>query len=412
MKIVVIGGGAAGMMCAATIKENNRRADVLLLEKNDTLGKKVMISGGGRCNVTTGLQDVKTVLTKYPRGSKFLNSAMHKFSPKDIYEWFESHDVPLKCGEDLRVFPVSDNGKDVVGVFENIFSNTGLEVKYKTSVRAITKDKEGFILECSGKETVKADKVVLALGGQAYRQTGSTGDGYSLAEELGHTVTKLAPSLSSLITKELWTSDLAGISITKAELRVVGQKKMCFTGPFLFTHWGISGPAVFALSSLIAYEKFDKQKPLAIEIDFIPDVRADEVMSKLREFANLTPKKQFKYNVHQFVAVSVAEQIIRLAKIKDDANSANVSNKELLSITKLLKALPMNLVDRRPGDEFVSAGGVSLNEVNQHTMESKICAGLYLAGEILDIDGFTGGFNLQAAWATGRLAGESLVQLI
>lgn len=410
MKIVIIGGGAAGMMCAATIKENNRRMDVLLLEKNDALGKKVMISGGGRCNITTGLQDIKIVLMKYPRGGKFLNSAMHKFSPKDTYDWFESHGVPLKCGEDMRVFPGSDKGKDVVEVFENIFNNDGVKIKYKTSVKSITKNKEGFVLECSNKEVITADKVVLALGGQACRQTGSSGDGYSLAENLGHTITKLAPSLSSLITKELWTSDLAGISITKAKLRVVGQKKISFTGPFLFTHWGISGPAVFALSSLIAYEKFDKQKPLIIEIDLIPDTQTNEVVNKFKEFTNLNPKKQFKYNIHQFVVVSVAEQIIRLAGIKDNVSNSNVSNKEFLLVAKLLKSLPINLVGRRPGDEFVTAGGINLVEINQHTMESKKCPGLYIAGEILDVDGFTGGFNLQAAWATGYLAGKSIAQ--
>ncbi|MFA6466561.1 MAG: aminoacetone oxidase family FAD-binding enzyme [Patescibacteria group bacterium] len=405
MHIAIIGGGAAGMMAAATIAENNPKAKISLIERNDSLGKKVIISGGGRCNVTTGIEDIKIVLEKYPRGSKFLNSAMHRFPPALVKNWFEEHGVPLKCEDDMRVFPVSNQGKDIVKVFEKILAKSKNQILFKHSVTKIEKKDKQFIIHFKEQKALSADKVILTLGGQAYRQTGSTGDGYTLAESLGHHISNLAPSLSSLVTKETWPSAVSGLSFVNSQFKAQGEKKYEFSGPFVFTHWGISGPAVFALSSLIAFEKFSAEKPLKIYLDLLPDLSLDKVLEKIKNFTLSEPKKIFKYAIHQAIPLSLASVALKQLAISEKKKNSEISKAELQRVSSWLKNLPLTIVNRRAGDEFVTAGGVSLTEVNPSTMQSKVCPNLYFAGEILDIDGYTGGFNLQAAWATGRLAG-------
>lgn len=411
MRVGIIGGGAAGMMCAATIRELNPRTSVFLFEKNDILGKKVLISGGGRCNVTTGLTDIKAVLKKYPRGEKFLTTAMFNFSPSDVYTWFEEHGVPLVCEDDGRVFPKSNKGSDVVGVFENIYKDGGVAVLSKHGVNNIERSEKGFVVFCKGKETVVVDKVVLALGGQAYRQTGSSGDGYTLAEKLGHRITPLAASLYSFITQEKWPRKLAGVSFANAKIRARGAKEYSFTGSFLFTHLGVSGPAVFALSSLVAFESLGPKGPLPVFLDLLPQITEPELEKEFRQKMLENPKKSFKNVLHYLVPQSVVEEAAAQIGLDLSKKCAEVSLVELRLILKWLKHVPLNVVGRGAGDEFVTAGGVELSEVNSRTMESLRCPGLYLCGEILDVDGFTGGFNLQASWATGRAAGEHIAGL-
>ncbi len=405
MRIAIVGGGAAGMMAAATINENNPEVEVFLLEKNNALGKKVLISGGGRCNVTTGIEDIKTVLTKYPRGGKFLNSAMHIFPPQSVYDWFVSHGVPLKCEADNRVFPISNNGQDIVAVFENIFRKYNTKVLFKHVVQKIEKKDKYFIIHSQNQADLKVDKVVLTLGGQAYRQTGSSGDGYQLAESLGHHTSDLAPSLSSLLASESWPAQVSGLSFAKASIKTNINKKQETTGPFIFTHWGLSGPAVFAFSSLIAFENFSESNPLKIFLDLVPDVSLDKAVLQLKNFASANPKKLFKHTVQLFVPLSFTKVILEQTQINPDKKNNEISKIELRQTAEVLKNLPLTISGRRAGDEFVTAGGIALSELDPSTMQSKVCPNLYLAGEILDIDGFTGGFNLQAAWATGRLAG-------
>lgn len=405
MREAIIGGGAAGMMCAAAINEQNPEAEVFLIEKNDSLGKKVIISGGGRCNITTGIQDVRIVLGKYPRGSKFLSSAMHLFSPLAVQQWFEDRGVALKCEADLRVFPVSNQGKDVVAAFEKIFAANNTKVLFKHCVQEIKKDGHRFIIHFKNQPSLTVDKVIMALGGQAYRQTGSTGDGYGLAESLGHRITELAPSLSSLTSKESWPAEVAGASFTKTAFKARGKRNYKFIGPFVFTHWGVSGPAVFALSSLIAYEKFSASEPIKIYLDIAPDLSINEVLFKIESFTKSNPKKLFKYALRQVAPLSLAVIAADQVGIRREKKNYEISKQELQQAAEWFKRLPLTIIGRRPGDELVTAGGVDLAEVDSSTMESKICPGLYFAGEILNIDGYTGGFNLQASWATGRLAG-------
>ncbi len=405
MKIAIIGGGAAGMMAAATINETNTKIEVFLLEKNVSLGKKVIISGGGRCNVTTGIQDIKVVLTKYPRGAKFLNSAMYNFSPKAVQDWFTGHGVPLKCEADARVFPVSNNGQDIVAVFEKIFANSNTKVLFKHSVQKIEYKNQQFIIYCQNQKVLVVDKVILTLGGQAYRQTGSTGDGYLLAERLGHSTSELAASLSSLLTKEKWPVQVMGLSFAKANFKFKTNKKQEFSGPFVFTHWGLSGPAVFAMSALTAFEKISQEKPLTIFVDIMPDLAAEKVAVQIKKFMQANPKKTFKYALQPLTTLALANVILEQLNISLEKKNSELSKADLNKTVNFLKNIPLTIVGRRAGDEFVTAGGIKLTEVDSSTMQSKICPNLYFAGEILDIDGFTGGFNLQAAWATGRLAG-------
>ncbi len=407
-KVAIIGGGAAGMMCAATINELKPSIEVFLIEKNESLGKKVIISGGGRCNVTTGITDIDLLLSKYPRGDQFLVPSLHSFPPDAVVTWFQDHGVPLKCEKDMCVFPVSNKGKDVVAAFEKIFAQGQTKVLYQHAVQSIAKTENGFSINFREGESLIVDAVVMAVGGQAYRQTGSTGDGYTMVESLGHSITELAPSLSSLLTSEAAARDISGVSFPRATFTAHGSKKQQFTGPFIFTHFGVSGPAVFALSGLTAYEKFDAEQPLKVTIDLIPEVPQAKALTIVRDFMTEQPKKFFAHTLHKFVPLSVANVIIREIGMKPFTQNVAVSEREVIAAVDWLKAVPLTVVGRRPGDEFVTAGGVSLNEIDAKTMESKICPHLYFAGEIMDVDGFTGGFNLQASWATGRAAGASI----
>lgn len=411
MKIAIIGGGAAGLMCAAQISENAPEAEVILIEKNDGLGKKVIISGGGRCNVTTGIHDIRTVLTKYPRGSKFLFKALHHFPPEAVYTWFEQHGIPLKIEDDLRVFPQSDDGKDIVRAFETLLHSSRHTITLSTQVtRVEKKGNQFFVYTNKSSEPFIVDRLVLTTGGQAYRHTGSTGDGYAFAMSLGHTLTKLAPSLNAFFTKETWPAALSGLSFEKASFTVKRDKTFSFTGPFLFTHKGVSGPAVFALSSLIAFEHYDAQQPLVCTIDIFPDRSQDEMRKLVAVAMKEFPKKNVINALASGITKSLAEVLCQLLDIPWETHAAELSKKDTYRIADWLKCIPLHVIARGAGDEFVTAGGIALNEVDPSTMESKICPGLFFAGEILDIDGFTGGFNLQASWATGYLAGEHAAQ--
>lgn len=407
MKIAIVGGGAAGLMAAASALEADAQAEIFLCEKNDGLGKKVIISGGGRCNVTTGILDIRTVLTKYPRGGKFLSSAMYAFPPASIIDWFESHGVPLKTEKDLRVFPISDDGRDIVRVFEQLFSRANIHVLLRSNVEDIQKTDAGFqIFFKDHQAQIHVDRVILTTGGQAYRKTGSTGDGYAFALSLGHTITALAPSLSSFTTLERWPAEISGLSFESACLHAQNQAKAQFTGPFLFTHKGISGPAVFALSSLVAFDAFDAQHPLSITIDLFPEQTFEQLRASIQAQLQLAPKKQCENVFANIVPKSLADIIVR-EKSLSQKRANELSKTDIVGVINWLKATPLKIVGRGAGDEFVTAGGVSLKEVNPKTMESLVCPGLFFAGEILDVDGYTGGFNLTASWATGRAAGQN-----
>jgi predicted Rossmann fold flavoprotein len=409
MKIAVIGGGAAGLMAAAAIVETSPDAEVFIVEKNDSLGNKVIISGGGRCNLTTGFDDVKQVLTRYPRGGKFLTKAMFGFSPKAVRDWFENHGVPVKIEDDMRAFPVSNDGHDVVEVFSEIFIDGKVKVMVNSAVDEIKRNDSGFSIKIKKRsKRLEADKVILTTGGQAYRQTGSTGDGYAFATELGHVITPLAPSLSAFHTQENWPAEVSGLSFPQVRLEVtLNKKKVETTGPMMFTYKGITGPAVFAMSSLVAFEEISESEAMEIEIDLYPENKFNDMQAKLALFIRKNPKKMISSVLGMVVPRALATIICDEVDIDPEKDAGQISKREIEEIIYWVKSVPLNIIARAAGEEFVTAGGVDLSEVNPSTLESKKCPGLYLAGEVLDIDGFTGGFNLQSAWATGRLAGFS-----
>lgn len=412
MKIAIIGGGAAGLMAAAAAREESDTVEIFLIEKNDSLGKKVIISGGGRCNLTTGVENIRQVLTNYPRGSKFLSKAMYAFPPKSVRAWFEDHGVKVKTEKDMRVFPCSNDGRDVVRVFEKLFQQTKVKVLFNAHVTGITKRDNGFVIKLkASKDALTVDRVILTTGGQAYRNTGSTGDGYAFAQSFGHKITDLAPGLSALQTKESWPARVAGLSFSTARFSLAGDLKITCQGSFIFTHKGISGPAVFALSSLLAFHQLTPERPVAVKIDLFDGVNQDVLLKRIQFNASKYTKKSLCNVLAMLVPKTLVECMLDDLSLEADAQIAAVSKKDLMRCAAWLKAVPLNISSRVAGDEFVTAGGVDLAEINPSTMESKICPGLFLAGEILDIDGFTGGFNLQSAWCTGRLAGKSAVDV-
>lgn len=397
--IAIIGGGAAGMMAAATIKETNPSIDILLIEKNPRLGTKVLISGGGRCNVTTGLKEVPLVLKKYYRGAKFLTKALYHFSPSDVYTWFEDHGVPLTIEDDGRVFPQSHQGKDIVGVFEKICEKENISLLLRTAITAIEKKEDRFFLETTTGNTLIADAVILTTGGQAYRHTGSTGDGYTFAEAFGHTITPLAPSLNAFVVAEKWIHAHSGVSFTDVLLT---SGKAFARGPILFTHTGITGPAVFALSSQVAFETYTKVSTLPITIDYAPTYSEEDIYDIC---AAKNSGETVLAEVTRWLPKSIAKEAIKDCGFEEHRLLSEIGKKGWRKIAAWIKRSPIHAIGRSPGSEFVTAGGVNTNEVSPATMESRLTPGLFFAGELLNVDGVTGGFNLQASWATGRLAG-------
>ena len=398
----------------AAVSASASGAKVLLFEKNKNLGAKVLISGGGRCNLTTGIMDVRKVLENYPRGGKFLTKAMFNFGPEDVMKWFEDHGVKLKTEEDLRVFPVSNDGREVVGVFEKAMKENGVEVHLEACVLDIERvgigaNGEVFKIMLTDGMDFEADSVIITVGGNAYRQTGSTGDGYEFARKLGHTITKLAPSLGAMVVREGFLMRLPGISFKKAGLSLVsadGKRIFKRSGPFLFTHKGVSGPAVFALSAMAAFEEYDVRNPLKLFINFFPDENDDNFKKRFDSLINSNGKKHLMGLLDMILPKSLADLIVAISAVGKDLPVAELNREQRKTVFDLLVRFELNITGRVSGDEFVTAGGVDLNEVDSSTMQSKICPGLYFAGEVLDVDGYTGGFNLQAAWATGHLAGE------
>jgi hypothetical protein len=413
--IAIIGGGAAGMMAAASAVEARPGVRVTLFERNPRLGAKVIISGGGRCNVTTGVLDVREVLTRYPRGARWLRHAMHSFPPSAVIGWFERHGVPLKTEADLRIFPVSDNGRDVVGAFERVFREHAVDLRTRAAVVAVERDAGGgFLVQTAGGAVEQYTATVITTGGAAFQQTGSRGDGFRFAAALGHTVTPLFPSLNAYVVREDWARALAGVSFPDALLRIAprtpGGSEYRFRGPFLFTHHGVTGPAVFALCSLAATEPYGEDRPLPLRINLLPDLSEQAVDGLLRERLDALGGREVGNVLDTLLPRSICPVLCDLAEIEQTTRAARLSREERRALAAAVTALPLSVVGRRNGEEFVTAGGVRTHEVDPRTMESRLAPGLYIAGEVLDVDGFTGGYNLQAAWATGRLAGLAAVR--
>ena len=407
-KTVIIGGGAAGLMAACAAAEKYGGRAVTVIEKNRRPGRKLMITGKGRCNVTNNC-DRDTLISNVPANGRFLFSAFSDFGTADTMEFFEKRGVPLKTERGNRVFPVSDKASDIVDALVNTVRKSGVKILTAEAEEILTENfsvtgvrtRDGGILE--------ADSVILATGGMSYPVTGSTGDGYEMAGMLGHTVTPLKASLVPLNVKQGFCSRLSGLSLKNVTLTVYesGRKKPVFSelGEMLFTHFGISGPLVLSASAHM--RKMGSAEYVAY-IDLKPALDEQKLDSRiLRDFEE-EKNRNFGNSLDKLLPKSIIPVIISLSGIAPDTKVNQISREQRARLCGVLKALRLDITGFRPIEEaIITGGGISVKEINPSTMESKLVSGLFFAGEIIDADAYTGGFNLQIAFSTGHLAGKN-----
>ena len=406
-KVIVIGAGAAGTMAAGAAAENG--ADVILLERNERIARKVIITGKGRCNVTNNVEDVQSFIQNIPGNGRFLYSAFSSFDNKSVMDFFESRGVKLKVERGNRVFPVSDRAVDIVDALNKYINGTGVVRKTEKVTDIITENEtvKGVITE-SGNEYY-ADSVIVATGGLSYPKTGSYGDGYKFAEKVGHTVTKLRPSLSALICREGFCSECMGLSLKNVALEVYDTKKKKVIyddfGEMLFTHFGVSGPMILSAS---AHMREMEKGRYEISVDLKPALSHEKLDSRiLRDFAD-NSSKSISNVLSLLLPKSMILPILKSAQIKPSEKVSQITKDMRKNLVNAIKGVKLTVIDFNDISEaIVTAGGVKVSEINPKTMESKICKGLYFAGEVIDCDGYTGGFNLQIAFSTGHLAGIS-----
>lgn len=376
--------------------------EIFLFESNSWLWKKVIISWGWRCNLTNWNFDKKFLLSKYIRWWDFLKPHLWVFWPKKIIEFFEKNLVKTKIEKDNRVFPVSNDWKDVVKMFEKIFESK-IKILYKTKITNIQKNWEKFLLSWE-QENFEVDILVLTTGWNAYSHTGSKWDGYNFAKNLGHSITHLWPSLNSFELEENWVKDLSGI-VLNASFELAWKK---ISGPMIFTHFGISGPLVFELSAYLAFEDIKNKK-----IFLIPSEKKFEQREKIfQTFIEKNWNQKIENILYQYFPKRFVNWFLESINMVDKKLSS-LSKTSRQNITKMLSSwIPLTIKSRRAGDEFVTAWGVKLEEINKNSLESKICENLYFAGEILDVDGVTGWFNLTVCWATGYGVANSIAEKV
>lgn len=386
MKIAVIGGGAAGFFAALAAKESNPKAEVLLLEKSAKLLSKVRISGGGRCNVTHACFDPKELIQNYPRGSKELLGPFHRFGPRDAIEWFKARGVILKTEKDGRMFPVTDSSETIIHCFFEEAKKLGVKISTQTKLQSIQKVENGFELD----NNFFVDRVILA--------TGSSKSGWEFAKSFGHTIQTPVPSLFTFNVPSFPLVHLAGVSVQSAKLTLEGSR-LEQEGPLLITHWGFSGPVALKLSAFGAKFLAEKKYAASLIIDWLPEFTVEQL--------RLLIEKERTKKLENLRITSLPKSLWKEFCQRIDL-SRPLSNSTILKLCKMLKNDRYEVRGKTTNkEEFVTCGGVTLSEVHFKTMESKLCKNLYFCGEILDIDGVTGGFNFQNAWTTGWIAGYS-----
>jgi len=405
-RIVVIGGGAAGLMAAQRAALSD--STVFLIERNERPARKVMITGKGRCNVTNNC-DNQTLIQNTVKNGKFLFSAFSAFGSADTMQFFEERGVPLKTERGNRVFPVSDKAVDIVDALVSAVKKEGVKIIKGRAEEILTDDGAVCGVRMESGEEISADKVIIATGGMSYSLTGSTGDGYKMAQKVGHTVTELRPSLAPLTVHEGFCTALSGLSLKNVTLSLYeeGKKKPLYEelGEMLFTHFGISGPLVLSGSAHIRY--MDK-KSYYVKIDLKPALNVEQLDKRiLRDFEEQS-NKDFINSLDALLPKSLIPVIVSLSGIEPRRKVNQISRQERMGLCELIKGLTLHITGFRPIEEaIITSGGIKLGEINPSTMESKLVSGLYFAGEILDVDAYTGGFNLQIAFSTGYLAGQS-----
>ena len=413
MKVIVIGGGPAGMMSA--IKSSEQGNEVILIEKNNVLGKKLAITGKGRCNITSSLS-IDEFIKNIPGNGRFLYSVFNRFTNLDIINFIEKQGIKTKVERGNRVFPVTDDAKDVVNCFVKKIKEQKIKVILNTEVTEILKNNENVAIGIKTKnETIKGDKIILATGGKSYPLTGSTGDGYKIAKKLGHTVTELKPSLVPLTTyEEELHKNLQGLSLKNVEIKMIdiSKNKEIYKdfGEMLFTHFGVSGPIILSASShLVRYKNITellKNRQIKIFIDFKPALTPEKLNQRiLRDFEE-QKNKSFKNSLDMLLPQKLIPEIIIKSEIDPEEKVNSITKEQREKLVNLLKRFEVTIKDFRPiEDAIITAGGINIKEINPKTMESKIIKNLYFAGEIIDVDAYTGGFNLQIAYSTGYVAG-------
>lgn len=415
MKVIVIGGGPSGMMSAITASENGN--DVTLVEKMNSLGRKLLITGKGRCNITSSL-NIEEFIKNTPGNGRFLYSCYQQYTNKDIIKFLKEQGLEVKEERGNRIFPVTDKSQDVLKCFTKKLKKNKVKILYNMQVQKILVDeqKEKAIGILANNEEMYADKIILATGGKSYPLTGSTGDGYKMVEELGHNVTKIKPSLVPLeIYQKSLCQDLQGLSLRNIEIKILDKSKNKAIyedfGEMLFTHFGVSGPTILSSSAhLVRYKNIDdklKNKEIILKIDFKPALSTkkldDRILRDFTEFKN----KQFKNSLEKLLPHKLINPIIKLSKIDPDKKVNEITKEERTRLVELLKNFTIEIKGFRPIDEaIVTSGGIKISEINPKTMESKLIKNLYFAGEIIDVDSYTGGFNLQIAYSTGFVAGS------
>ena len=403
LNVIVIGGGAAGFFGAiacATAKTNVR---VNLLEAGTKPLAKVRISGGGRCNVTHHCFEPNQLVQNYPRGGKALRGAFSRFQPQDTVEWYESRGVKLKTEADGRMFPVTDNSATIIDCLTREAEKLGVILHTKTPVKSLERKQNKFQIGLRNGGKLLADRVLIA--------TGSNPLGYRWAKQLGHTIESPVPSLFTFNIQDPRLKDLAGVSVDNARLKLLatGKNKLEQTGALLITHWGISGPATLKLSAWGARFLHEHNYHSALEINWLPQYNQETLKQELLHIKSVTPKKKIITYCPLLLPKRLWQSLINYVGINPDKIWADLSKKELNKLTIEILQGQYKITGKGVfKEEFVTRGGVSLKEINFKTMESKICPGLYFAGEVLDIDGVTGGFNFQSAWTTGWLAGNAM----
>ncbi len=404
-RVVVIGGGAAGLMAA--VIAGREGAKVTLLEKMNYVGKKMGITGKGRCNITNAC-DMSEFIKNTPGNGKFLYGAYERFTNEDLLQLLHDAGLETKVERGGRVFPASDSALDVRNTFMKLMKHYGVDVHLEEPVKKLLVDDGVVTGVVTDQETYHADAVVIATGGKSYPATGSTGDGYILASQVGHKITDIRPSLVPIVTEESWVKDLMGLSLRNVELSVVAKNKVQakMFGEMMFTHFGITGPIVLSLSHTVG--KLMRKKnigTIGLDINLKPALSPETLDKRLQKDFDLYSKKQLINGMKDLLPSRLIPLIIELAGIDPQKPINQISKEERQQIGYMLQHMPFTVKGLRPVEEaIVTAGGISLKEFNPKTMESKLVKGLYGAGEVLDIDAFTGGYNLQAAFSTGYVA--------
>lgn len=404
-KVVVIGAGAAGLISAGAAAEND--ASVTILEKNKRVGRKIMITGKGRCNVTNNC-DVQTFINNVPVNGRFLYSAINNFTPQDVMDFFEEQGLPLKTERGNRVFPLSDKALDVVDTLNNYVTDLGCTIVNDTAKALIIEDGEVIGVKCDD-NTYYADSVVICCGGKSYPLTGSTGDGYTLAKQAGHTITELKPSLVPLESKDPECKSMQGLALKNVALKIVdtNSKKSVYEdfGEMLFTHFGMSGPMVLSASSHI--RDISDGKYVA-EIDLKPALTFEQLDKRLQNDFRDNSNKDVSNSFSKLLPRKIIVPVLKRWGVPFDKKCNSITKEERKALCEMLKSFTVEISGFRPIEEaIITSGGVKTSEINPKTMESKLVKGLYFAGEVIDCDAYTGGFNLQIAWSTGRLAGTN-----